>query len=56
MLLQEILKFSYSKVHVLRILRDVTKKLTESYGEIACISQQIDISFRNFSTVMDISK
>ena len=56
MLPREILKFSVTKVHILRILREVMKKLSESYGEIACIWQQIDIYFRNFSTVMDIHK
>ena len=56
MLPREILKFSFSKVQILRILREVTKKLSESYGEMACIWQQIDIYFRNFSTVMDIPK
>ena len=45
---REILKFSFSKVHILRILRDVTPKLTV---KTACIWQQIDIYFRNFSTV-----
>ena len=33
MLPREILKLSFSKMHILRILRDLTKKWTETYGE-----------------------
>ena len=57
MLPREILKFNFSKLHILRILRDMQRKNELKLTvKIACIWQQIDIYFRIFSTVMDISK
>ena len=53
----EMLKFGFSKMHILRILREMYRKNEpKPMVKIACIWQQIDIYFRNFSTVMDISK
>ena len=48
MLPREILKFSFSKMHILRIL---SEKLTKK--RMQCVQYKIDIYF---STVMDISK
>ena len=57
MLPREILKVSFSKMHILRILREMLRKNEPKLTvKIACIWQQIDIYFRNFSKVMDMSK